>query len=1347
MRRLLFVLLVLLCATPAWAVTAPILNGNWFTGVFDSTGTTYRYLITSIGMYFIDPATNDTLIITPSGITGSDSLTTIWVDTIYWQNGVDTAKMFYAADQDSLIIVTDAGDTVKVGSGGGTGVDTSALVLFSADSSNELRYSGTDIIPDDSGSTGLGDSSHPFIQVWAHTVALLAGDSGYVHYDSTDTPTPGQVLHFGSGTMYWDTDDGAGSDTSALVLFNADSSHELRYSGTAVVPDDSSATDLGSTAKPFNALYSDVINDTTYAFPAGSIHMTGDTIYWRFHGDTTYYPFIVNDTPTGGDVFRFNGSAFVLAPDSTATGASGDDVRAHPDSGSATQDIPSPFWIYGGTGIYVYVVKGDSLEIKFDSTGITVSNAKWADSADNVIDGSITGGTAGPGVKLAANTVDSMNLAATAINDALVPNNITITGLSDSTSWNTAYGWGDHAGLYVEVDGTSPLTGNWGVGDYEITGVNVLQTDTLGIGGITTFIYKDAGDGMMLVDSSGSHTLSSLAAGTATAFPDGTNMPVAPPGADGYVLKVATTPDPDSSYWAVLSGTGEVNTASNQGTGYRLSEPKNVYDLPFKTITSAGTVSLDTATANELKITGSAHTTAGDLDGAALVVNGAELDVQARNGAQINSDYVEVKPGDGIDTSGGTVTVKLDGATLTKSGSGLKVTDNTYSPLAGSSSLTTTGTVTSGTWGGGVSDNVIDPPDLNSSTPSVGDVPAYASATSWSWVTPSLSTHNHDATYGTLTGEASWSGTQNFTGATFIAESLWINDANTGIYEDVSGNLTFLDAVYGGTRTLSQLAAASGGAVWHRVDSVTVIDTTAANDTALIVTKTPAQDTTTISTPTGRTLVVEAHKIGTGNVMQLTDNPGATDLLAADSTQATFQSAVIETLTVSAHTALSGTVDIADDAIADSSIPNTITASNYLPLAGGTMASAANITFAGNGDIHALDSLDALRYRDNTVDTGDVDIDGTSSATALVGNGTGGQFAWVPSTGTNNVVRQTYPTLYIRSSPSTTQYDFGVDGLTNYRLMLGTGGGNRYYFSKTENDTIYLNKDGDAALSGTFSPTADGGAHLGTAGNSFGDLYAQGAVNFSGATVTFDAGELETADYGANSVVPTKLPNDSVYQLRIGSSDGATNYWYISGDTVRFSAGAYAGVIGHASAPLDAMYALYGRYGGTVNSGHLRLPWGNNPTLTTEHGIAADTNDAGGRIVMREKGSNFTAAQRYKMAAITVYDPDNHAGSDTLTIMPVVQGMFPHGISIDSVGFAQDTSLSLTATFLYTSDGKSNNTAIEAVTSSNREARNSSAIDNAAVGADYFVHVYWSATGTGRQKITFWIMYTVTVGS
>lgn len=86
-------------------------------------------------------------------------------------------------------------------------------------------------------------------------------------------------------------------------------------------------------------------------------------------------------------------------------------------------------------------------------------------------------------------------------------------------------------------------------------------------------------------------------------------------------------------------------------------------------------------------------TTLADTSWVCTADQGGTLDTTAITWAQFGSQ-ASYTNGNGLDLTGNTFSVKLDGTTLSVSGTGLKVSD-TY---AGNSSLVTLGTVTTGTW-------------------------------------------------------------------------------------------------------------------------------------------------------------------------------------------------------------------------------------------------------------------------------------------------------------------------------------------------------------------------------------------------------------------------------------------------------------------------------------------------------------------------------------------------------------------------------------------------------------------------------------------------------------------------
>jgi hypothetical protein len=105
-------------------VSAPSPNPTHKSETVDSIpGTSVRMRFGSTGIRVVNADTTDSIIITPTAITGTLDAEVYKLDTIYftYSGTGDTAKLFYHSTQDSLILVTDGGDTVKIGSGGGGG--------------------------------------------------------------------------------------------------------------------------------------------------------------------------------------------------------------------------------------------------------------------------------------------------------------------------------------------------------------------------------------------------------------------------------------------------------------------------------------------------------------------------------------------------------------------------------------------------------------------------------------------------------------------------------------------------------------------------------------------------------------------------------------------------------------------------------------------------------------------------------------------------------------------------------------------------------------------------------------------------------------------------------------------------------------------------------------------------------------------------------------------------------------------------------------------------------------------------------------------------------------------------
>ena len=142
MKRVVLLVLLALLTASAWAAEAPIYNplygdsvrvggSNVWLRVMSTDST---IILTAAGTGLIVTNGTDSTTFSATGITGNADTSTAALDTIYFAAGADTLKMFYddAGDiaLDTLIIITDAGDTIKVGgAGGGSGTIDSVFAL------------------------------------------------------------------------------------------------------------------------------------------------------------------------------------------------------------------------------------------------------------------------------------------------------------------------------------------------------------------------------------------------------------------------------------------------------------------------------------------------------------------------------------------------------------------------------------------------------------------------------------------------------------------------------------------------------------------------------------------------------------------------------------------------------------------------------------------------------------------------------------------------------------------------------------------------------------------------------------------------------------------------------------------------------------------------------------------------------------------------------------------------------------------------------------------------------------------------------------------------------------------
>lgn len=157
------------------------------------------------------------------------------------------------------------------------------------------------------------------------------------------------------------------------------------------------------------------------------------------------------------------------------------------DTSVAVQDNYVPTYD-AGTQMYRWEAapgSGGGDDLSFDSGGATVDVTNAVVTEGRFIEVDIGG------------SVVTLNITG-AIPDSNVADNITITGLGDSTNWNTAYGWGNHASTYLPLNGGT-MAGGIDMDEYYLT--------------LATNVYITGGDNanLSLNDiTTGSRTLAQL---------------------------------------------------------------------------------------------------------------------------------------------------------------------------------------------------------------------------------------------------------------------------------------------------------------------------------------------------------------------------------------------------------------------------------------------------------------------------------------------------------------------------------------------------------------------------------------------------------------------------------------------------------------------------------------------------------------------------------------------------------------------------------------------------------------------------------------------------------------------
>lgn len=226
--------------------------------------------------------------------------------------------------------------------------------------------------------------------------------------------------------------------------------------------------------------------------------------------------------------------------------------------------------------------------------------------------------------------------------------------------------------LLLKSDGTVPLTANLAAGGFKITGlgtptaagdaVSKAYTDALVQGLDTKAAARVAIDANFLLTGTPTVQSVTLAAGD-------------------RVLLFAQTNGAQNGLWVVAAGawarpTDYAAAATIKPNAYVFVSEGTYADNGF-TLTNNTNVVVDTTATTWTQFSGAGQVAAGG----GLTKTGNTLDVGAGQGIQVDAD---------------TITVALDGATLTKGAAGLKVTDNTFALLSKLTTLspqTLTGTV------------------------------------------------------------------------------------------------------------------------------------------------------------------------------------------------------------------------------------------------------------------------------------------------------------------------------------------------------------------------------------------------------------------------------------------------------------------------------------------------------------------------------------------------------------------------------------------------------------------------------------------------------------------------------
>lgn len=404
---------------------------------------------------------------------------------------------------------------------------------------------------------------------------------------------------------------------------------------------------------------------------------------------------------------------------------------------------------------------GDMFKSTYDPTNINgsafnLSNHTGQVGATQIADASITGGTAGAGVKIAANTITDANISSSA---AII-----------GTKINPAFG----AQNITTTTGSASIGGGLNVGLANQFSINNAGNITK-INGATTSFPATNAVGVLTNDGAGSLTWAPAGGGTVT-----TVSVVGANGFNGSVANATSTP-------AITIGTSLTGILKGTGTGISSAAAGTDYQAPI-TLTTTGTSGAATLVGNTLNVPN--YSSTAYLAGTGLTLTTNTFSV---NTSQNISTLSNLTTNGLIKTSGGTgalsiATAGTDYLTPTGNGSGLtslnasNISSGTL-PVAQVPNLDAS-KITTGTFGSAqITDGTIADADVNASAAIAG-----------SKINPNFGTQNI-VTTGTLTsgtaGAFGIDATGNITKIRNVTTSFPAANAAGVLTNDGTGTLTW----------------------------------------------------------------------------------------------------------------------------------------------------------------------------------------------------------------------------------------------------------------------------------------------------------------------------------------------------------------------------------------------------------------------------------------------------------------------------------------------------------------------------------------------------------------------------